>query len=213
MENDIDKNVDLAVFDLSTVVVVVATDNFSPINKLGEMDLASFTSSSQGMQEFKNKVMLIAKLQHRNLDLVWLLGYRFQKDEKMLVYKHLPNKGLDSFIFGFLLFSNLQLKTDPNQGIVRGLLYLHHDSRLRIIHVDLKASNVLQDTDLNPKISDFGLAKIFEGDEDEARTRTVVGTYGYMSPKYAMEDLFSIRYDVFSFGVLVMEITGGRKSI
>ncbi|XP_076896137.1 G-type lectin S-receptor-like serine/threonine-protein kinase RKS1 isoform X2 [Bidens hawaiensis] len=191
MEKDIGKNVDLDVFDLGTIVV--ATDNFSPLNKLGEGGFGSVykgtllngqeiaikrlsQSSDQGMQEFKNEVKLIAKLQHRNL--VRLLGYCFHKEEKMLVYEYLPNKGLDSFIFdqerAFLL--DWKKRFQIIQGIARGLLYLHHDSRLKIIHRDLKASNVLLDTNLNPKISDFGLANIFGADEDEAKTRRVVGT-------------------------------------
>ncbi|KAD3337308.1 hypothetical protein E3N88_32828 [Mikania micrantha] len=227
MEKDIGKNVDLDVFDLSTIAA--ATDNFSPSNKLGEGGFGSVykgkllneqeiavkrlsQSSGQGMQEFKNEVMLIAKLQHRNL--VRLLGYCFHKEEKMLVYEYLPNKGLDSFIFDQEKASLLDWKKRFQiiQGIVRGLLYLHHDSRLRIIHRDLKASNVLLDSDLNPKISDFGLAKIFRCGEDEAKTHRVVGTYGYMSPEYAMEGLFSIKSDVFSFGILVLEIISGRKN-
>ncbi|KAL8259845.1 hypothetical protein R6Q59_027798 [Mikania micrantha] len=227
MEKDIGKNVDLDVFDLSTIAA--ATDNFSPSNKLGEGGFGSVykgkllneqeiavkrlsQSSGQGMQEFKNEVMLIAKLQHRNL--VRLLGYCFHKEEKMLVYEYLPNKGLDSFIFDQEKASLLDWKKRFQiiQGIVRGLLYLHHDSRLRIIHRDLKASNVLLDSDLNPKISDFGLAKIFRGGEDEAKTHRVVGTYGYMSPEYAMEGLFSVKSDVFSFGILVLEIISGRKN-
>ncbi|KAJ0816460.1 putative protein kinase RLK-Pelle-DLSV family [Helianthus annuus] len=226
-DKDIGENVDIHVFDFSKILV--ATDNFSPSNKVGEGGFGSVykgkllngqeiavkrlsQSSGQGMQEFKNEVTLIAKLQHRNL--VRLLGYCFHKEEKMLVYEYLPNKGLDSFIFDQEKASLLDWKKRLQiiQGIVRGLLYLHHDSRLKIIHRDLKASNVLLDINLNPKISDFGMAKIFGGEEDEAKTRRVVGTYGYMSPEYAMEGLFSVKSDVFSFGILLLEMISGRKN-
>ncbi|KAL9994649.1 putative protein kinase RLK-Pelle-DLSV family [Helianthus debilis subsp. tardiflorus] len=226
-EKDIGENTDLHVFDLSTITI--ATDSFSHSNRLGEGGFGTVykgkllngqdvavkrlsQSSGQGMQEFKNEVTLIAKLQHRNL--VRLLGYCFLKNEKMLVYEYLPNKGLDSFIFDHekAILLDWKKRFQIIKGIVRGLLYLHHDSRLRIIHRDLKASNVLLDTSLNPKISDFGMAKIFGGDEDEAKTRRVVGTYGYMSPEYAMQGLFSVKSDVFSFGILVLEIISGRKN-
>nr|XP_043623859.1 G-type lectin S-receptor-like serine/threonine-protein kinase At1g11410 [Erigeron canadensis] len=221
------ENVDLHVFEISTIVA--ATDNFSLLSKLGEGGFGSVykgrlqngqevavkrlsQSSGQGMQEFKNEVTLIGKLQHRNL--VRLLGYCFHTEEKMLVYEYLPNKGLDCFIFDQEKGSLLDWKTRFQiiRGIVRGLLYLHQDSRLRIIHRDLKASNILLDADLNPKISDFGMAKIFGGDQEEATTLRVVGTYGYMSPEYAMEGLFSVKSDVYSFGILVLEIISGRKN-
>ncbi|GLT36789.1 hypothetical protein SLA2020_111450 [Shorea laevis] len=100
---------------------------------------------------------------------------------------------------------------DIIQGIARGLLYLHRDSCLRVIHRDLKVSNILLDEKMNPKISDFGLARIFEGTQYLATTHKVVGTFGYMSPEYGLAGIFSEKSDVFSFGVLLLEIVSGKK--
>ncbi|KAJ0983528.1 hypothetical protein J5N97_011783 [Dioscorea zingiberensis] len=220
-------DLELPLHDFGTILS--ATENFSANNKLGEGGFGPVykgrlgdgqeiavkrlaKSSVQGLVEFKNEVVLIAKLQHRNL--VRLLGCCIKGEERLLVYEYMPNKSLDFFLFGKPKEEGLgwQIRFKIIMGIARGLLYLHHDSRLRVIHRDLKASNILLDKDMNPKISDFGMARIFGGDEVEGNTRKVVGTYGYMSPEYAMDGIFSQKSDVFSFGVLVLEIITGKKN-
>ncbi|KAK7357538.1 hypothetical protein VNO80_16827 [Phaseolus coccineus] len=170
------------------------------------------TNSRQGAEEFKNEVLLIAKLQHKNL--VRLIGFCQEDREKILVYENVPNKSLDHFLFDpqkrrVLTWSE---RFKIIKGIARGILYLHEDSRLKIIHRDIKPSNVLLDNDINPKISDFGMARMVDTNHIQGCTNRVVGTYGYMSPEYAMHGQFSDKSDVFSFGVMILEIISGKKN-
>ncbi|KAL8064489.1 hypothetical protein ABFX02_01G094400 [Erythranthe guttata] len=221
------EDLELPLFDLSTISK--ATESFSPNNKLGEGGFGPVykgtlgsgqeiavkrlsKTSLQGIKEFKNEVIFIAKLQHRNL--VKLLGCCVEGEETMLVYEYMPNKSLDLILFDPFMSKLLDWpkRFQVICGIARGLVYLHQDSRLRIIHRDLKASNILLDTDMNPKISDFGLARSFGVNEIEANTSRVVGTYGYMSPEYAFDGLFSVKSDVYSFGVIVLEIMSGKRN-
>ncbi|KAB2044174.1 hypothetical protein ES319_D01G071800v1 [Gossypium barbadense] len=204
--------------------VSAATDNFSVANKLGEGGFGPVHKgvllkgheiavkrlsrrSGQGWEELKNEAIVIAKLQHKNL--VRLLGCCLERDETILIYEYMRNKSLDFFPLWVL---DWETRVRITEGIAQGLLYLHQYSRLRIIHRDLKASNILLDSNMNPKISDFGMARIFRGEELQANTSRIVGTYGYMSPEYALEGLFSVKSDVFSFGVLLMEIVSGKKN-
>ncbi|XP_059661587.1 cysteine-rich receptor-like protein kinase 10 isoform X2 [Cornus florida] len=226
--NDEMETVNSMQFDLG--MIEVATDNFSDHNKIGEGGFGAVykgtlpyngqeiavkrlsRSSGQGAKEFKTEVALVAKLQHRNL--VRLLGFCLQGEEKILVYEFVPNKSLDYFLFDPEKRKQLDWSTRYKiiGGMAKGILYLHEDSRLRIIHRDLKASNILLDLDMNPKISDFGMARIFGMDQDQGKTTRIAGTYGYMSPEYAMHGKFSVKSDVYSFGVSVLEIISSKKN-
>ncbi|XP_042060577.1 G-type lectin S-receptor-like serine/threonine-protein kinase At4g27290 isoform X2 [Salvia splendens] len=222
-------NEDLELPTIKMATIIQATSNFSMENMIGhggfgpvykgymptgkEIAVKRMSRSSQlGLEEFRNEVMVIAKLQHRNI--VRLLGCCIEEEERMLIYEYLDNKSLDYFVFDN---SRRTLLTWPKRfdiimGTARGILYLHHDSRLKIIHRDLKTSNILLDGNLTPKISDFGLARIFEEGQSLARTKRVVGTYGYMAPEYAIDGKLSMKSDIFSLGVVVLEIISGKKN-
>ncbi|GMP75164.1 hypothetical protein CsSME_00032349 [Camellia sinensis var. sinensis] len=207
-------------FDLGTIRD--ATNNFSEANKLGEggfgpvykgvllngLEIAAKKlsgNSRQGQEEFKNEVLLLARLRHKNL--VCLLGFCLEGKELLLIYEFMPNKSLDHFI------SSLDWKNCNKiiQGFARGLLYLHEDSQHRIIHRDLKASNILLDAEMNPKISDFGTGRLMVLDQSHYTASKIMGTIGYMPPEYFKCGHFSVKSDVFSFGVILLEILSGRK--
>ncbi|XP_038710348.1 putative receptor-like protein kinase At4g00960 [Tripterygium wilfordii] len=213
-------------FDLGTIRN--ATDNFADANKLGQGGFGAVYKgalpdgqyvavkrlsrhSSQGEVEFKNEVLLMTSFLHRNL--VRLHGFGFEGRERLLIYEFVPNSSLDHFIFDPTKRALLswEMRYRIIEGIARGLLYLHEDSRLRIIHRDLKAGNIMLDEEMIPKISDFGMVKLFEADQTQENTSRVVGTYGYMAPEYAIRGHFSVKSDVYSFGVLVLEIISGQK--
>ncbi|KAK8594475.1 hypothetical protein V6N13_015397 [Hibiscus sabdariffa] len=160
-------------YDFTTIEA--ATDGFSDANKLGE---GGFGQVYKGI--LPNKQEIAVKRLSRGSG---------QGEEKILVYEYVPNKSLDYFVFDPAKQGQLDWwrRYKIIEGVARGILYLHQDSRLRIIHRDLKASNILLDGDMNPKISDFGTARIFGVDQTQGTTRRVVGTYGYMSPEYAMQ--------------------------
>ncbi|KAJ0007577.1 hypothetical protein Pint_29814 [Pistacia integerrima] len=217
----------MKIFDFQ--IIAAATNNFSTTNKLGqggfgpvykgklpdgqEIAIKKLSKTSgQGIVEFKNEAKLIAKLQHTNL--VRLLGCSLHGRERFLVYEYLRNKSLDFFIFDSSRKNILNLKKSLSiiEGIAQGLIYLHKYSRLKVIHRDLKASNILLDDQMNPKISDFGMARAFGVNELEANTNRIVGTHGYMSPEYVFNGVVSMKTDVYSFGVMVLEIVSGKKN-
>ncbi|GJZ86424.1 probable LRR receptor-like serine/threonine-protein kinase [Tanacetum coccineum] len=204
-----------------------ATDDFSTANKLGEGGFGPVykgtlddgrviavkqlsIASHQGKSQFMAEIATISAVQHRNL--VKLYGCCIDGEKRLLVYEHLENKSLDQALFGKKKLSlSWSTRFDICLGVARGLSYLHEESRIRVVHRDVKASNVLLDSELNPKISDFGLAKLYDDKQTHMSTR-VAGTIGYLAPEYAMRGHLTEKADVFGFGVVALEIISGRPN-
>ncbi|PON39890.1 Cysteine rich receptor like kinase [Parasponia andersonii] len=220
-------NVEFLQFNFSTIRV--ATNNFSEENKFAQgafgyvyrgklcdglnIIVKCFNAENSCRDYFKNELLLGAKLQQRNL--VRLLGFCSKGNKRFLIYEFLP-QSLDRLIFDPLLVEHSYLDWDTRyriiRGIARGLLYLHEDCRFTIIHCDIKASKILLDEEMNPKISGFGLAKSIEVDRS-GDFSVLVGTFGYLDPEYMRSGIFSVKTDVYSFGVLLLEILSGQRSI
>ncbi|GLT50962.1 hypothetical protein SLA2020_244140 [Shorea laevis] len=209
--------------------IKAATDNFNPVNKIGEggfgpvykgvmsdgvvIAVKQLTSKSkQGNRKFLNEIVMISALQHPNL--VNLYGCCTEGNQLLLVYEYMENNSLARALFGC---EENRLKLDwPTRtkiclGIARGLTYLHEESRLKIVHRDIKATNVLLDRALNAQISDFGLAKLNEEKHTHIST-WIAGTIGYMAPEYVMRGYLTDKADVYSFGVVALEILSGKSN-
>ncbi|KAM0866709.1 hypothetical protein ACQ4PT_042457 [Festuca glaucescens] len=191
---------------------------FGPVY-LGKLDCGkkvavkqlSVGKSGQGESEFFVEVNMITSIQHKNL--VRLVGCCSEGTQRLLVYEYMKNKSLDKILFGGdgLPFLNWRTRHQIIIGIARGLQYLHEESNLRIVHRDIKASNILLDDKFQPKISDFGLARFFP--EDQAYLSTAfAGTLGYTAPEYAIRGELTVKADTYSFGVLVLEIISSLKN-
>ncbi|KAL1221494.1 putative LRR receptor-like serine/threonine-protein kinase [Cardamine amara subsp. amara] len=204
-----------------------ATQDFDPSNKLGEggfgpvykgvlndgreiaVKLLS-VGSRQGKGQFVAEIVAISAVQHRNL--VKLYGCCYEGDHRLLVYEYLPNGSLDQALFGAkTLHLDWSTRYEICLGVARGLVYLHEEARLRIVHRDVKASNILLDSKLVPKVSDFGLAKLYDDKKTHISTR-VAGTIGYLAPEYAMRGHLTEKTDVYAFGVVVLELVSGRPN-
>eukprot|EP01018_Ginkgo_biloba_P000736 Gb_02004 [translate_table: standard] len=218
------KTMDVKYNSFSLEEIKAATTDFHPENKIGEGGFGAVfkgilpdgrkvaikqlsSTSRQGTREFGNEIGTISAVQHPNL--VKLYGCCVGGEELMLVYEYLENNSLYSALLGP---EECRLKLDwPVRfniclGVARGLAYLHEESRVRIVHRDIKSTNILLDQNLNPKIADFGLAKLYEEEKTHISTR-VAGTVGYMAPEYAMRGVLTEKADVYSFGVVALEIT------
>ncbi|CAH9076530.1 unnamed protein product [Cuscuta epithymum] len=206
--------------------IKAATNNFDDAKKLGEGGFGPVykgqlgdgtliavkqlsSKSKQGNREFLNEIGMISCSQHPNL--VKLYGCCIEGDQLLVVYEYMDNNSLASALFGSAMLLDWPTRFKICLGIARGLAFLHEESSLKIVHRDIKATNVLLDRDLNPKISDFGLARLNEDEKTHISTR-IAGTIGYMAPEYALWGYLTYKVDVYSFGVVLLEIVSGKNN-
>ncbi|XVF07377.1 hypothetical protein REPUB_Repub06bG0133400 [Reevesia pubescens] len=209
-----------------------ATGNFSPKYKLGKGGFGTVYKGSwrnkdvavkrvskkshQGKQEFVAEVTTIGNLNHKNL--VKLIGWCYERRELLLVYEYMPNGSLDKFIFcdDKASMEELRLNWEQRLTIIRGvdqaLEYLHNGCQKRVLHRDIKASNIMLDSEFNARLGDFGLARtIQEKEKTHHSTIEIAGTPGYMAPETFLISRATVETDVYSFGVLLLEVVCGRK--
>ncbi|KAH8970998.1 hypothetical protein BDL97_02G119700 [Sphagnum fallax] len=212
-------------------VLKVATKDFHPSNKLGEGGFGAvykgilldgtnvavklLNKSHQGVSEFLNEIVLMTGVSHKNL--VKVKGCSLRATLRLIVFEYVENNNLAEALWGQqiknVLFLDWTMRFNICVGIAHGLLHLHEYLQPHIIHRDIKGANILLDKDLNPKIADFGLARLFPEDISHLSTAHIAGTMGYLSPEYATLGQLSEKVDVFSYGVLLLEIVSGRKNI
>ncbi|CAN5966329.1 unnamed protein product [Sphagnum jensenii] len=212
-------------------VLKVATKDFHPSNKLGEGGFGAvykgilpngtnvavklLNKSHQGVNEFLNEIVLMIGVSHKNL--VKVKGCSLRATLRLIVFEYVENDNLVEALWGQqiknVLFLDWTMRFNICVGIVHGLFHLHEYLQPHIIHRDIKGANILLDKDLNPKIADFGLARLFPEDISHLSTTHIAGTMGYLSPEYAILGQLSEKVDVFSYGVLLLEIVSGRKNI
>ncbi|KAI5352293.1 hypothetical protein L3X38_005184 [Prunus dulcis] len=214
--------------NFSYEVLERATNYFHDSNKLGQGGSGSvykgvlpdgkvvaikrlFFNTRQWVDHFFNEVNLISGIHHKKL--VKLLGCSITGPESLLVYEYVPNQSLNDY---FTVKNNVkplrwELRYKIILGTAEGLAYLHEESKVRIIHRDIKLSNILLDEDFMPKIADFGLARLFPEDKTHIST-AIAGTLGYMAPEYVVRGKLTEKADVYSFGVLVIEVVCGKRN-
>lgn len=215
--------------------LAAATNNFSPQNEIGRggfgavykgqmhdgLEVAikrcfasgSDTDLDKQLQEFQTEVELLKKLHHKNI--VELLGYCTEQGERILVYEYIVNGSMDKYIYGMGrgLILGWSTRIRIIKGIAQGIIYLHEKCGAPIVHGDIKSNNILLDSNLNPKITDFATARVITPGAEVERTDTLRGTIGYFTLEYLTERIYSIKSDVYSFGVVLIEIIAGKRRV